>query len=225
MIRIVAATRWDQEGFQTQAMLARTMAKFANRGDMFFMLHQCLPPGGLPDAYNASLQSADPADIIVFTHDDVWIDDIFLPERLTEGLGIFDVIGIAGNRRRVPRQPAWAFPDVNFQWDARENLSGGVTHLIQQREKFDFFGPTPASVVMLDGVFLAARVQTLRAAEVAFDPQFKFNFYDLDFCRSCERAGLRMGTWPIAITHGSGGRFGTPEWQAAYQTYLAKWSE
>jgi hypothetical protein len=60
---------------------------------------------------------------------------------------------------------------------------------------------------------------------VCFDPRFKFHFYDLDFCRSCEQAGLRMGTWPIALMHGSAGSFATPAWQCAYELYLAKWKE
>jgi hypothetical protein len=60
---------------------------------------------------------------------------------------------------------------------------------------------------------------------VRFDPRFTFHFYDMDFCRSCERAGLSMGTWPIAITHRSTGAFGSPAWQAGYAEYLAKWRE
>ena len=40
--------------------------------------------------------------------DDVWIDDIFFSQRISEGLQTFDAIGVAGNRRRVRNQPAWA---------------------------------------------------------------------------------------------------------------------
>jgi hypothetical protein len=60
---------------------------------------------------------------------------------------------------------------------------------------------------------------------VRFDPQFRFHFYDTDFSRSCEQAGLSMGTWPIALTHLSAGKWQTPEWDAAFQAYLAKWRE
>jgi hypothetical protein len=229
MLRIVAATRHDQQTFQNQSLLGRTMNKFAVRGDVFFVLQQCFPPNGLSDVFNAALAAADEADTILFTHDDVWIDDWFVPERLEDALARFAVVGIAGNRRRVPNQPAWAFVDQKFTWDEPEFLSGMITHAMTnaqgQFEKLDRFGPTPANVKLLDGVFLAAKVKTLRDAGVTFDPRFTFNFYDMDFCRSCEKAGLEMGTWPIAITHGSVGRFGNDQWKAAYAEYLRKWGE
>jgi hypothetical protein len=34
-----------------------------------------------------------------------------------------------------------------------------------------------------------------------------------------------MGTWPIAVTHGSGGDFGSEEFKIAAGKYLAKWKE
>ena len=60
---------------------------------------------------------------------------------------------------------------------------------------------------------------------VRFDEQFTFDFYDMDFCRTAEQCGLRVGTWPIAITHASLGGLGTPSWSAAFRRYLEKWSE
>ena len=84
-----------------------------------------------------------------------------------------------------------------------------------------WYGPTPSEVKLLDGVLLAAKAATLLDGGVRFDPQFAFHFYDIDFCRTAARAGLRLGTWPIAVTHASGGRFGSPEWQAAAEAYFA----
>ena len=89
----------------------------------------------------------------------------------------------------------------------------------------DYFGPARQPVKLLDGVFLAAKAGTLRQAGVKFDIRFPFHFYDVDFCRTCEQAGLRLGTWPIAISHGSFGDFGTDDWKQAYATYLEKWGE
>jgi GT2 family glycosyltransferase len=77
----------------------------------------------------------------------------------------------------------------------------------------------------LDGVFLAARCATLLERGVRFDERFMFDFYDLDFCRSAEAAGLSMGTWPIAITHTSLGQFGSPTWHAGLKLYRDKWSD
>jgi hypothetical protein len=78
---------------------------------------------------------------------------------------------------------------------------------------------------LLDGVFTAARKQTLQNKSVRFDPQFDFHFYDLDFCRSVHAAGLTMGTWPVDLTHQSGGAFGSPRWHALYERYREKWSD
>jgi GT2 family glycosyltransferase len=87
-----------------------------------------------------------------------------------------------------------------------------------------FFGPVPAACELLDGVFIAAKKEALREKQVAFDTRFDFHFYDLDFCRTARQSGLRLGTWPICLTHQSAGT-ATPEWLQAYQVYVEKWGE
>lgn len=62
--------------------------------------------------------------LLVFIHDDVWIDDYFPADRVIEGLRTYDVIGVAGNRRKVPRQPGWAFSDSCLTWDDRAHRTG-----------------------------------------------------------------------------------------------------
>ncbi len=224
MLRIVACTRHDIGGFWVRTLLGRALSKFsAGRRTLPVIVHS--NTGGLPEAFNEALRHAPAEDRIVFTHDDVWIDDWFLPERIAEALARFDIVGVAGNRRRVPRQPSWIFVDERLNMDDRQNLSGAIAHVDEVQTEISHYGPLPAEVKLLDGVFLAAEVRTLRDAGVSFDPRFAFHFYDLDFCRSCERAGLSMGTWPIAVTHQSAGSFGSPEWMRAYQEYLRKWGD
>jgi len=77
----------------------------------------------------------------------------------------------------------------------------------------------------MDGVFLAARVSSLLDRNVRFDEQFPFHFYDVDFCRTATAAGLKLGTWPIAISHASSGIFGSPEWHKYKFMYFQKWPE
>lgn len=148
-----------------------------------------------------------------------------MPQRLQEALARFAVVGVAGNRRRVPRQPAWAFIDEHFTWDVPENLSGAVAHPQGSGTQVSYYGECPAAVKLLDGVLLATKAETLRRAGLRFDTRFSFHFYDLDFVRSCEQAGLSLGTWPIAITHASRGSFRTAQWDRAYAEYLSKWKE
>jgi GT2 family glycosyltransferase len=210
--------------FWRQALLGRALLKFSS-GRRTEPVIAYSNTRGLPEVFNSALMEAEEEDEIIFTHDDVWIDDWFVPERLSDALDRFDIVGIAGNRRRIPRQPSWLFVDADWNQDIPDYLSGAVTHVDESSTKISHYGPTPAEVKLLDGVFLAARVRTLRSADVRFDPRFTFDFYDLDFCRSCELAGLSMGTWPIALTHRSGGDFGSPRWREAYTSYLAKWQE
>jgi hypothetical protein len=181
---------------------------------------------GLPEIYNACIVSPDAHDILVFIHDDVWIDDFFIADHIIQGLAQFDVIGVAGNRRRVPNQSAWCFSEVTdrgISWDARENLSGSVAHGQTPFGPISHYGEVPAECEILDGVLLAAKKSVLESKMVFFDPVFDFHFYDMDFCRSARYQGLRLGTWHIAITHASGGKFLSPEWWIKYNQYIRKW--
>ncbi len=180
---------------------------------------------GLPTIYNARINSAKEGSILVFMHDDVWIDDHYFVDRIIEGLNVYDVIGVAGNRRIVPFQPIWLFADNRFIRDEQTNLSGIVAHGQHPFGTVDFFGTVPADCELLDGVFLAVRKQTLVENDVFFDPQFDFHFYDMDFCRTARQAGLRLGTWAVCLTHQSNGENGfcSEAWQQMYQQYLNKW--
>ena len=139
------------------------------------------------------------------------------------GLTRFDVIGVAGNRRRVANQPAWAFIDDRFTWDVKSNLSGRVAHGKDAFGEMSNFGTVPAECELLDGVFLATKKSSLKERNVRFDTQFDFHFYDMDFCRSAKKAGLKLGTWTINLTHQSGGAFGSQQWREKYLLYIDKW--
>ena len=80
-------------------------------------------------------------------------------------------------------------------------------------------------VGLLDGVFLAVlRPRALVAAGVAFDERFSFHHYDMDFARAAAAAGLRVGTWPIALTHHSTGNYDSDAWRESEARYEAKWA-
>jgi GT2 family glycosyltransferase len=224
VIEIVSATRCSESDFWDRSPLGLSLRRlkhderlvpriaFSNRR-------------GLPEIYNARIRAESAADMLVFMHDDVWIDDYFLADRVIDGLGSYDVIGVAGNKRRVGRQPAWATVDTEFAWDDKVHLTGSVAHGPRPFGGVTYFGPVSATCELLDGVFLAAQTAVLLENEVLFDPRFDFHFYDMDFCRRARQRGLRLGTWPICLTHQSGGAFGTPPWQRKYHEYLEKWGD
>ncbi|HEX2872024.1 MAG TPA: hypothetical protein VHP33_12225 [Polyangiaceae bacterium] len=224
MIDIVSATRLSEDQFWSNTALGISLGRM--------MLETRINPcpiydnsRGLGEVYNERLAAEDCGEYVVFVHDDVWVDDYFLANRVIEGLERFDVIGVAGNTRRRPGQPSWGFVDPQFNWEEKGYLSGWVAHGDTPFGKLSAFGPAPAECELMDGVFLAAKKQTLLDKGVLFDPQFDFHLYDIDFCRTARARGLRLGTWPICLTHQGKGKFGTPAYFAMYERYIAKWGE
>lgn len=224
-VRVVCATRKSREDFFTQAALGRSLSLHRPQGvEIRLFPHNTQ---GLAALYNVAIAESIQEEVtFLFVHDDIHLCDFHWVDRLTNGLSVFDVIGLAGNRRRVPAQPAWLFLDEKLTADSRDNLSGAVGHgrgLVP--DGIDVFGPAGKAVKLLDGLFLAVRSETLRATSLRFDERFDFHFYDLDFCRQAERAGVRLGTWPISVVHESKGNFTSEAWRQSYERYLEKWGD
>jgi GT2 family glycosyltransferase len=223
-VQIITATRCGVGEFQSKTALGQSLKRLAHDGRMRVLV----TPGnsrGLPLVYNDALDQTSKESAIVFMHDDVWIDDYYMIQRVFDGLEEFDVIGVAGNRRRVANQPSWHFIDMEFHWDSPENLSGVISHGPNPGAEVQYYGAVPAPCELLDGVFLATKRSTLMEHQVRFDPRVDFHIYDMDFCRAARQRGLRLGTWPICLTHQGAGIYGTPQWRRNYQIYLEKWGE
>jgi GT2 family glycosyltransferase len=224
-VRVVCATRADRERFFASTALGRSLS--VHRPAAVELRLFASNAAGLPAVYNTAIDEAaeEPA-ILLFVHDDVHLCDFHWADGLNQALEQFAVVGVAGNRRRVARQPGWLFVDERFTLDARENLSGTVAHGRGfPPDRVDVFGPSRQRVSLLDGVALAVSSATLQAKGLRFDERFDFHFYDMDFCRQAEQADLAMGTWPVSLVHESGGAFGGDGWQRGYLKYLEKWRE
>lgn len=224
-IKFVVATRETNDRFWSHSATGRSLSLYR-----FPFLEVVLTANnfeGLPMIYNRAIErSLDDQCILIFAHDDIYITDFFWVDQVVDSLNHFNLVGIAGNKRRVPKQPAWAFIDEKFTWDHPENLSG----LVGYGKGFppvnlSFFGPLRQPVKLLDGVILITHSNTLKRSGIRFDERFDFHFYDMDICRSFESKGLTMGTWSISLVHESGGGFGSDCWKTAFQKYLEKWGE
>lgn len=225
-LRLVCATRLDQARFFAESATGRSIkAYIAVSGAELRLFPE--NRAGLPAVYNHAIaEAASSPAILVFLHDDLLIGDFFWARRIVEGLEHFDVIGLAGNTRRVPFQPTWAHVNLDFAWDDRAHLSGVVAH----GDAFPPaavvpYGDTGRACKLLDGLLLAARSATLVGRGLRFDERFDFHFYDLDFCRQAEMAGVSMGTIPLGVVHQSGGNFASAAWRAGYDTYIGKWKD
>ena len=185
----------------------------------------------LGECYNEAIAAAGPDDTLLFIHDDVYVNDWMMGWRVQEALMHFDVVGVAGNRRRQPRQETWYLQPSRLEGDTRVMktfdhgyLSGAIGHGSLEQWTLTNYGPTPQPVQLIDGVFMAVNAGRVKESGVLFDPALGFHLYDLDFCRSASAAGLKIGTWPIAITHASsGGSIHSDAWADSSQKYLAKW--
>ena len=230
MIEIVSATRLSQEAFLERAPLGISMRRLLpgkaqpeqriDPRDRIAAYIAFLNDRPLAETYNARIiASGTEDDILVFVHDDVWIEDFFLSRRLRDGLARFDVLGVAGGRFRDAGQVYWRHADVDGLPGSSGSVAQGDRDLISE---VTYYGPCPAECELMDGLFLAARRSVLQDRGVLFDPQFAFHLYDLDFCRTARERGLRLGTWPIALTHKSRGAW-DEHWTAKRDLYLAKW--
>jgi len=222
-LRIVTATREPEERFATHTALGRSLALICQHADLRLFPSNSL---GLPIVYNIAIREAayDPA-ILVFVHDDVEIIDYFWQDHIRAGVVAFDLIGLAGNTRRVPNQHSWAIIDCDDYQAGRDvpYLSGTIGHDDEYGRYPNVFGPSHKEVKLLDGVMLACQSNTLLSAGLRFDERFDFHFYDLDMCRQFEAKGLHIGTWGVSMVHSSRGAFCSPEWQANRDRYFAKW--
>lgn len=224
-IRVVCATRLSQEAFLKESALGRSLAlRLPHAVELRVFANN---KAGLAHVYNTAIADSrsEPA-ILLFIHDDIHLCDFFWADRLRQALNVFHVVGLAGTRRRHPRQPSWCNVDEGMISEQREFLSGTVGHGSGfPPAVIDEFGPSGQRVRLLDGLFLAAKSSILLDKSVRFDERFDFDFYDLDFCRTAEEAGLSLGTWPISAVHESTGGYVSDRWRRNYGLYLQKWGD
>ena len=225
MIRLVVATRSTTQNFLAESLLGRSIVKSRLPGVQLRIFPE--NKNGLPTVYNQAIREAasSPARL-VFIHDDVFLLDFFWAQNLESSHKLFDVVGLAGNIRRLPLQPSWAFIDTELTWDSSENLSGSVGHGVgPESYQISNYGKVSRKVALLDGLFLSVSSSILLEKNLFFDERFKFHFYDLDFCRSANLLGLSCGTASIAVIHRSGGGFRNQAWSDGFSKYIEKWGD
>lgn len=221
-IEIVTATKVPADRFALDTPLGQSLARLDFERRIFTRIFAG-NSRGLPEVYNQAIDATSGAEILVFIHDDVWLEDFYVVDRLLNALATFDAVGVAGNRRRSARQLTWHLDPASGEPDT-PYLSGTLGHG-NAVGKVAYFGQSPAPCEIVDGLFLAMRHSTLRRLNVRFDTRFDFHFYDLDFCRTLRQAGASLGTWPIVLAHRSGGDYNSPGWRQNRDRYFAKWGD
>jgi len=174
--------------------------------DLFFKKENT---DGLSEAYNSFLYSkeADTYDVVIFAHDDLYVDDLKLEKKLQAALDIgYDIIGLAGCINPKIANPAlWHIMAGGFQ---SGNLRGIVNHYTDSTLKTYHstgFGVTPARVAILDGLFLAVNVKKVKNAQWRFNENYKFHHYDIASSIDANTKKLKLGVYPINTIHCSPG--------------------
>ena len=220
--QLVSATRLEEATFWSDTLLGRSLRQPQHRQLVARIRFSNLQP--LAVSYNTAIEAAPAGAVLVFCHDDLDLGPESLGPELEAALARFDLVGVAGNQRQQSGQAGWWLNPRSGGWD-HPYLSGALRHGTPDSSRLDVYGPAPMPVQLLDGVFLAARADTLRRSGVRFDPRFAFHYYDLDLCRSARRAGLSLGTWPLPLLHASGGEPWGAAWNELQRAYLGKWGE
>jgi hypothetical protein len=160
---------------------------------------------GLSKRYNQYLKENDNNNsIIVFIHDDVILEDAMMVTKLCHYHDKYDIIGVAGGINMQIKQPAlWHIMCGGFG----PNLRGFAGHAIDNSDQcfVTNFGPTPARVNVIDGLFMSVNVDTIKSKNWQFNENYSFHHYDIASCLDANTKRLKIGVVPIWVTHRSHG--------------------
>jgi tetratricopeptide (TPR) repeat protein len=170
----------------------------------------------LAEAYNRGV-AASVGDIVILSHDDV---DILAPDfasRLHGHLRRFDVVGVIGATEMTG--PSWS-------WSRHPHLRGWITHRPSPEGAWraGVVDPRPCAgdLLVLDGVFIAARRHVFD--KVTFDEETfdGFHLYDIDWSYRVAQAGFRLAAaGDLLLVHESVGRYDRA-WAAYADRFCAK---
>lgn len=208
-IRLVCATKYNPEAFK-KSLLGTSLLRLKDISASVAYNNR----EGLGTVYNRFLTEQYRNEILVFIHDDIFIDDYWIDVRLNEAIEKYDVIGLTGLSYLISA-PNW---DGISPWDCGTVAEPNPSRLWRERNR------APHAVYSVDGQCIAINAEKILSAGIRWDERFVFEFYDIDFCRQCVTRGLSIGVWPLALTHGGKGRFGSPEFMRSLGLFNRKWN-
>lgn len=176
---------------------------------------------GLSECYNEVLEDPDNLNkTVLFVHDDVELNDLFLKEKLEDSP--YTVTGLAGCKtfNKNTEKCAWHLATE------KDQMVGEVSHFHPQKGIWTtIFGPTNSRALILDGLFLAVKVQEIKDKDLRFDKSFPFHFYDITFCLRANEQKVTCGVLPIyAVHHGLGDSMLTKEWEETNKQFKERFS-
>lgn len=182
---------------------------------------------GMPIVYNRKLQEYKDTDVefVVCVHDDVYIDDLKLYEKLKQANGLgYNLIGLAGGLNPRLMDPALWHVMVE-----RNQQRGEVAHPAGNNNQTmtTSFGPTPSRVAIMDGLFIAVHMPSVSKTDWKFNENYTFHHYDISSCIDANRKGLKLGVYPIHVIHSSPGLLSIHNkmWADSNQKFLKEYQQ
>lgn len=218
LLIVICTKAQSLEEFQTKPIFASLKKHTETNSNIDFKLFTNNQEG-LSKRYNEVLR--DPANLnktVLFVHDDVELNDLWLYEKLVNSP--YSVTGLAGAKsfNKLSDNLAWHLASH------KQSHVGEVMHYKDGNVWTTVFGPTNSRSLTLDGLFLSARVNDLIDKDLYFDEDFNFHFYDIAFCLRANEKKVTCGVSPIhVIHHGLGDSMLSTEWQIANKQFREKY--
>lgn len=175
----------------------------------------------LAEGYNRGIEQST-GDILIFSHDDILIDDSTFAAKIAERLKHFDLLGVAGTTKLITATLFGA---------GQPHIHGAICHVSpgEQTLNLNIYGaetwPIVENIQAIDGVCMAttrALAKTLGFDAETFDG---FQLYDLDFSFRAYRSGRRLAVCcDIPVLQESSGNFAYPH-QYYAERFLLKFIE
>ena len=176
-------------------------------------------------AYTLALKKIKPGpeDIVIFCHDDIVIRDSesefvqMLQDELHDNSVGF--VGPAGTTY-LTRNAVWWNQDIWRMGGHR----GCVYHLNGQGREYKTFYGDPGPVVVLDGLFLAAKGRTLQEIDFERPEYFEglWDFYDIHYTTQAHLKGFTNKAIKMNILHNSAGELaGRESWHRNREAFIA----
>jgi hypothetical protein len=187
-------------------------------------LHLLEDQDSIFEAYSETVKSLDveDTDIIILCHDDIQIlldpkvfVELLIRELNKVGTGF---IGPAGTTLLTSDAVWWN----HYVW--KQGFHKGIVYHGTELDKLEqtYYGP-PGQVVCLDGLFLAAKVRTLKQIKMDRPKEYegKWDFYDIYYTTQAHKKGLTNRVAPIIVVHNSFGELaGRESWHKNREAFI-----
>jgi hypothetical protein len=176
---------------------------------------------GLPSIYNSFLKNPENKDkFLVFLHDDILLEDVFILEKLKVAFESYDIVGLAGTKQCNLSVPACAWHLMSD----RNQFVGEVCHTKDKMFWTNSYGPTPSRALLIDGLFIAVNASKAIETSTEFDEDFTFHHYDISFCLNANKNKLKIGVYPIKVVHfGLGDSMLNDDWKVSNEKFKSKY--